>query len=484
MTLQQRLEMGMAHHRAGRLREAETAYRQVLAEQPDQVDALQLLGSLSADLGRLDVAMELLRKAIQINPNVAQYHANLGAIYARNKRFDEAAAALHRAIELDPGMAAAHYNLGGVFLAQFEFARAIAVFQRAIALNPGWPELHNNLGLALRNEARHEEALVAFKRALALRPDYADAHWNLSWTLLMLGDFSAGWAEYEWRMKCPAVATPRAFAQPQWRGQELAGRTILLHAEQGFGDMLQVVRYVPLVAKRGGTVIVECRSELARLFRTVPGIAQIVVQGEMPPAFDVQCPMMSLPLAFGTTLQTIPAEVPYLTPPPDRLAAWRERLGDHDGRLRVGLVWAGRPTQQYDRWRSGRFEYFAPLAKVKSARFFSLQKGPAATQAAAAPPEMQLLDWSNDLHDFAETAALIANLDLVIGIESAVTHLAGAMGKPVWAVLAHVADWRYLLNRSDSPWYPTMRLFRQPAPGGWDSVMAQVAAALEQETRR
>jgi len=484
MTPQQRLETGMAHHRAGRLREAETAYRQVLAEQPDQVDALQLLGSLSADIGRLDLAIELIGKAIQINPNVAQYHANLGALYARNKRFDEAAAALQRAIQLEPGMAAAHYNLGCVLLAQFEFTRAIAVFQKAIALNPDWPELHNNLGLALRNEARHEEALAAFKRALALRPDYASAHWNLSWTLLILGDLKAGWAEYEWRMKCPAVATPRLFNQPQWKGEELAGRTILLHAEQGFGDMLQVVRYAPLVAKRGGKVIVECRPELARIFKTVHGIEQIVVQGEMLPAFDVQCPMMSLPLAFGTTLETIPAQTPYLTPPPDRIAAWRLRMGDRDGRLRVGLVWAGRPTQQYDRWRSGRFEYFAPLAKVKPVRFFSLQKGPAASHAATAPPEMELIDWTADLYDFAETAALIANLDLVIGIESAVTHLAGAMGKPVWAVLAHVADWRYLLNRSDCPWYPTMRLFRQSAKEDWTRVIADVSLALEQHLLR
>jgi Flp pilus assembly protein TadD len=483
MTIPQQLEMAMAHHRAGRLREAEMTYRQILAENPNQIDALQMLGSLLADMGQLEIAIELLCKAIQINPNVAQYHANLGAIYARNKRFDEAAASLQRAVELDPAMVAAHYNLGSVFLAQFEFPRAIAVFQKAISLNPNWPELHNNLGLALRNEARHEEALTEFKRALALRPDYPSAHWNLSWTLLMLGDLKNGFAEYEWRMKCPAVTTPRPFTQPQWKGEELAGRTILLHAEQGFGDMLQVVRYAPLVAKRGGRVIVECRPELATLFQRVEGIEKIVILGEALPPFDLHCPMMSLPLAFGTTLETIPANVPYLTPAPDRIAAWRNRIGNPDGRLRVGLVWAGRPTQQYDRWRSGRFEHFAPLAKVKPVQFFSLQKGPAAGQAANAPPEMGLIDWTADLHDFAETAALIANLDLVIGIESAVTHLAGAMGKPVWAILAHVADWRYLLNRSDSPWYPTMRLFRQPGPGEWERVMAEIAEALQHQPR-
>ncbi len=375
-------------------------------------------------------------------------------------------------------MAHAHYNLGGALLAKFEFADAIPIFQKAISLNPNWTEAHNNLGLALRNQARYEEAATAFRRALHLRPDYASAHWNLSWTLLALGDYSAGWAEYEWRTKCPAVMTPRHFAQPQWNGEQLAGKTILLHAEQGFGDMLQMIRYAAIVAGCGGKVIVECQPELAALFKSVGGVEAVVVQGAPLPPFDVQCPLMSLPFAFGTTLQTIPATVPYLAAPADRIAAWRQRIGDGDGRLRVGLVWAGRPTQQYDRRRSSRLDHFAPLAQVKSARFFSLQKGPAAGEAAAPPPGMDLVDFSADLHDFAETAALIANLDLVIGVETSVTHLAGAMGKPVWAVLAHVADWRYMMDGTECPWYPTMRLFRQTEPGDWDEILRKLSAEL------
>ncbi|HEY1921762.1 MAG TPA: glycosyltransferase, partial [Tepidisphaeraceae bacterium] len=350
-------------------------------------------------------------------------------------------------------------------------------------LNPNWPDAHNNLGLALRNVARHQDALIAFKRALALRPDYASAHWNLSWTLLMLGELKAGWLEFEWRTQCAGGTPPRPFHQPQWRGEDLAGRTILLTAEQGFGDMIQMIRYAPLIAKRGGKIIVESPPELTRLFQSVDGVGQLVKQGESLPAFDLHCPLMSLPLAFGTTLETIPADVPYLTAPPDRVAAWQQLIGPSDSHLRVGLVWAGRPTQQFDRWRSSRFEYFAKLASAKSVRFFSLQKGSAATEARSAPAEMDITDWTTDLNDFSETAALIANLDLVIGIESAVTHLAGAMGKPVWAVLAHVADWRYMLNRSDSPWYPTMRLFRQPGPGEWEMVLDEVAGALKQMTR-
>jgi Flp pilus assembly protein TadD len=479
MTPAERLNLGMSHHQAGRLREAESVYRQVLAEQPTNADALQLLGSLAADVGRLDEAADLIAKAIAVNPNVAQYHANLGAILARSQRFDLAIAALRRAVELDPAMTSAWYNLGSAYLAMFEFAQAIPIFQKAISLDPNWPEPHNNLGLALRNEARHAEAAAAFKRALALRPDYASAHWNLSWTLLLFGDYEAGWREYEWRLKCPPVATARNFAQPRWNGDELSGKTILLHAEQGFGDMIQVIRYAPLVARRGGKVIVECRPELVQLFRAVVGVERVVALGEPMPPFDVQCPMMSLPLAFGTTLATIPATVPYLTAPADRIEAWRQRIGD-DGRLRIGLVWAGRPAQQYDRRRSSRLDHFAPLAQVKSTRFFSLQKGEAAAQYATPPPAMEITDFSPDLNDFAETAALIANLDLVIGVETAVTHLAGAMGKPVWAILAHVADWRYMLDRADCAWYPTMRLFRQIKPGDWDAVIKEVASALEE----
>jgi Flp pilus assembly protein TadD len=484
MTPDHQLEMGMSLHRAGRVREAETIYRQIITEHPDHANALQLLGSLYADTGQFPAAIDLINRAIRINPNIAHYHANLGAIHARSKQFDEAAIALQRAIQLDPASAPAHYNLGGVLLAQFEFARAIPAFQAAIALNPNWPDAHNNLGLAFRGVAKHHDALAAFKRALALKPDYASAHWNLSWTLLILGDLKPGWLEFEWRTQCAAGSPPRPFHQPQWRGEDISNRTILLTSEQGFGDMIQMIRYAPLIAQRNAKVIAESPPELATLFQSAKGIEQVVTTGQPLPHFDVHCPMMSLPLAFNTTLETIPANVPYLTPPQDKVAAWRDRIGASDNRLRVGLVWAGRPTQQFDRWRSAHLQDFAKLAQIKSARFFSLQKGPAAAEAASAPSEMNLTDWTSDLHDFADTAALIANLDLIIGIESAVTHLAGALAKPVWPILAHVADWRYMLNRSDSPWYATMNLFRQPATGQWEPVINEVLAALQQHPPR
>ncbi len=338
--------------------------------------------------------------------------------------------------------------------------------------------MHNFLGLALRNCGKYDESLAAFRQSVALRPDFADAHRNLGTTLLLLGDFSNGWPEYEWRRKMPEVAQPRNIAQPQWNGQTLEGKTILLHLEQGFGDTFQFIRYAPLVAKRGPKVIVECVPELAAVLRGARGIERIISRGDSWPPYDVQSSVMSLPLAFGTTLETIPAQVPYLAAPPDRVAAWRERLGNPDGRRRVGLVWAGRPDQRDDRRRSMRFDQLAPLAEVKSARFFSLQKGPAAGQAAAAPPGMDFVDWTRDLHDFADTAALIANLDLVISVDTSVAHLAGAMGKPVWVLLSSVPAWHWMLNRTDCPWYPTMRLFRQATPGDWTGVVENLTRAM------
>ncbi|MGD0461132.1 MAG: tetratricopeptide repeat-containing glycosyltransferase family protein [Tepidisphaeraceae bacterium] len=476
MTLQQRLEVGLAHHRAGRLHEAEDIYRQILAEQPDYADALHLLGSLAAQIGHHDAAIDLLKKAIQLNPNFAAYHGNLGAVYMKLSRLDEAEAALQRALQLDPSLPDAYYNLGGTLTEKGDFDRALSTLHRGLALHPNWPQMYNSIGVTLRICAKYDEAIASYRRAVSIQPDYAEGHWNLGLTLLLVGDFAAGWTQYEWRKKMPDVVRPRNFTPPEWTGEKLDGKTILLHAEQGFGDTLQFIRYVPLVVERGGRVIVECPPELATVLRGVEGIQEIFVQGQTLPSFDTHRSIMSLPLTFGATAQTIPAKVPYLAVPADRIAAWRQRLGDAP--LGVGLVWAGGPQYSDDSRRSMRLEHFAPLAAVKSARFHLLQKGPAASQAATPPPGMDLVNWAADLHDFVETAALITNLDLVISVDTSVAHLAGALGKPVWVLLPFVPDWRWMLNRDDSPWYPTMRLFRQPAAGDWATPIAQVVQAL------
>jgi hypothetical protein len=260
----------------------------------------------------------------------------------------------------------------------------------------------------------------------------------------------------------------------------LEGRTILLHAEQGFGDVIQFIRYLPLVEQRGGRIIVECQAELQRLFQTTAERCQIVIRGQPLPAFDLHCPLLSLPRAFGTALANIPGTEPYLQADAEQVGRWQRRLGEFDSMVKVGLAWAGSPTHKKDRNRSMKLARLAPLGQAPGVRFFSLQKGATAAQAKTPPPGMDLVDWTEELKDFADTAALIANLDLVIAVDTAVVHLAGAMGKPVWTLLPFVPDWRWLLEREDSPWYPTMRLFRQNSWGDWDSVITRVADALSQ----
>jgi hypothetical protein len=291
--------------------------------------------------------------------------------------------------------------------------------------------------------------------------------------LLLRGDFSRGWADYEWRL-----TTTRTFAQPQWDGGPLAGRTILLHAEQGLGDTLHFIRYAERVAAAGGNVVVECQAPLKRLLHDSLERIPVISHGEPLPSFDVHCPLLSLPRLFQTTLESIPARVPYVDANDALAPQWRARLADKDRHLKIGLVWAGSEAHQNDRNRSIPLATFAPLAQGPNTCIYSLQKGDAARQAAASSAPFPLVDWTSELHDFADTAALIAQLDLIITVDTAMAHLAGALGKPVWALVPHVPDWRWLLDRDDSPWYPTMRLFRQTNPGDWTSVLERVATAL------
>ncbi len=358
---------------------------------------------------------------------------------------------------------------------------SIAAHRRAIALKADFPEAYTNLGNALKGQGNIAAAIAACRQAIALNPDLPDAHHNLSLTLLLNGEFAEGWREYEWRWQTKQLR-PRGFAQPLWSGEAVDGRVLLLHAEQGYGDMIQFCRYVPLVAARG-RVVLEAPRALVRLFSGLAGVERIVVQGDPLPAFDLHCPLLSLPRAFATTLETIPGGVPYLGTDPAQVSAWRDRLAGL-ARLRVGLVWAGEPRATdrirgaVDRRRSISLGHFARLAGVGGIAFVSLQKGEAAAQTRSPPPGLRLHDWTGELEDFADTAALIAALDLVISVDTAVVHLAGALGKPVWLLNRFDTDWRWLLDREDSPWYPTLRLFRQHRPGDWAGVLERVAAAL------
>jgi tetratricopeptide (TPR) repeat protein len=463
----------------GQLDEAIVACRRAIALNPNLPEAHCNLGVALKDKGQLDQAISAYRQAIAVRPNYAEAHSNLGVALAEKGQLDEAITAWRQAIALSPNYAEAHSNLGVALAEKGQLDEGIAAYRRAIAVNPNLAEVHNNLGNTLRDRGQLDEAIAALDQAIALDPGLSDAHKNLSFALLTRGDFQRGWEEHEWRWKCKDFPSqPRNFARPQWDGYPLEGRTLLLHPEQGFGDAIQFIRYVPMVARRGGRIIVECKAELQRLFQTITAGCQNVARDQLLPAFDFHCPLLSLPRIFGTTLADVPQTVPYLQADGDAAGGWQDRLAEHLDVVTVGLAWAGSPAQKNDRNRSTKLARLARLGQVPGVRFFSLQKGEAAAEARTPPPGMELVDWTEELTDFADTAALIANLDLIITVDTAVAHLAGAMGKPVWTLLSFVADWRWLREREDSPWYPSMRLFRQSALGDWDNVIKRVADQL------
>jgi len=484
LTIQQAFDLALQHRQAGRLHEAEQICRHIVARQPKHAEAHNNLGNLLAEKGQFDEAITTYRQAIALVPNYAEAHSNLGNALTKQGQLDEALAAYRRAIALNPNLPDAQSNLGAVLRTKGQLDEAIAAHRRAIALRPNFPAAHSNLGVALRDKGQLDDAIAAYRQAIEFNPNIADLHYNLAFALLLQGDFQQGWKEHEWRWKFKEFSsTRRNLAQPLWNGSDLTGRTILLHAEQGLGDTIQFVRYVPLVAERGGKVIFGGQPQLRRLLQGVPGIAKWLAAGEVIPPFDVHCPLLSLPLAFRTTLESIPSKLPYLFPDPELLRAWRPKLAAYPAQLKVGVAWAGKPTHENDRNRSMTLAQLAPLMQVPGARFFSLQKGEPAAQARTLPAALRLVDWTDDLNDFADTAALIANLDLVISVDTAVAHLAGAMGKPVWLMLPFAPDWRWLLDQSDSPWYPTMRLFRQTVRAEWNSVILRIADALSLWTK-
>ncbi|HMJ41192.1 MAG TPA: glycosyltransferase, partial [Pseudolabrys sp.] len=358
---------------------------------------------------------------------------------------------------------------------------AAGAYARALAIDPSRVEIWITLGNTFDRLQRHDDALRCWDHALTLKPDCAEAHWNKGLEQLLLGDFEQGFAEYEWRWKRAGNA-PRDFGVPQWRGEDvsgtsLAGKTILLHAEQGFGDTIQFVRYLPTLAARGAKIVLEVPDSLMPLIGDIDGVIAMISRGQPHPPIDLHCPLMSLPLAFGTTLATIPATVPYLRAPAERVEAWRARL-PASGKLRVGLVWSGKPTHRNDHNRSIAFAQLAPVLAVPNIDFVSLQRDVRETDAPALQNAAAVLRPDLDQADFADTAAIIETLDLVIAVDTAVAHLTGALAKPLWLLLPLCPDWRWLLDRTDSSWYPGARLFRQPRIGDWDSVIGRVAEGL------
>jgi tetratricopeptide (TPR) repeat protein len=463
----------------GRHDEALARYEKALAAKADFPQALNNLGIALAELGRHEEAMAAYRRATGLDPNHAEATLNLGLSLIALGRHAEAIPCFEAALAQRPEFAEAALNLGNANFALGAFAAASDAYERAVALAPDSPRGHNNLGRAHEALNRHEAALRCYETAATLDPDYAGAQWNLALAHLALGDFAEGWPRYEWRWRNGDL-TPRALPQPLWRGEALAGRTILVHAEQGFGDTLQFVRYLPLLAARGARVLLEAPAPLLPLLASLDGLAGRFAPGDALPDFDCHAPLLSLPGGFATALDTIPRQVPYLAPPAERREAWRAILAALPPGPRVGIAWAGSATNTNDRNRSAPLAALRPLLELPGVAFVSLQKELRPGDAAELARYPRLLALGDRLADFADTAAVVSLLDLVITVDTAVAHLAGALARPVSVMLPFAAEWRWLRGREDSPWYPSARLFRQSAPGDWTGLVARIATAVQQ----
>jgi Flp pilus assembly protein TadD len=474
ITVAQAIEFALSHHRAGRLDEAEACYRNILSQVPNCPDALHLLGVVASQRGRLDIAIELIQRAIALQPGTCEYHFNIAGIYRSAGKFEEAIAHNRRTIELNPNMNGVYANLGLSLSEIGQLDEALKVLTKAAELTPNHAGIHLDIGNVHWKQWRHEQALACFRRAIECDPGDPGNHWSCARVLLQLGHLREGWEEFEWRLKFREMNLDRGFAQPQWDGSDPTGKTILLHTEGGLGDALNFIRLVPLAAKRGGKIILECQPTLISLFQGIEGVNQIIARGQTLPPFDCHLPLQGLPRILGITLENIPNQVPYLTAPKDRVENFAGRI-PNDGKLRVGLVWCGTQYNEAD-FRTRTLDFFHPLMKLPGIRFFSLQKGNASSQKPL--PGVEWVDFSADLEEFADTAALVKNLDLVISVDTSTAHLAGALAKPVWVLIPAQSDFRWLLDRTDSPWYPTMRLFRQRLSGDWSKAMDDMTKSL------
>ncbi len=504
----------------GRTAEASACFQQVTRLDTDHAYAHFNLGVALLELGLPAEAAAAHRQALRVQPGLADAHHHLGNALYMGGQVTDAGACYRTALHLNPNLVDAHYNLGNVLEELGQPAEAIESYRHALGLNPNRADVYNNLGNALAVLDRLDEAADCFRQTLLIDPAYVDAYthlanacvadgrfeeaasfyrqaleldsqhsltlWNQTHLRLLQGDLEGGWPGYEQRWFRPGVV-PRSFPQPRWDGTSLRGKTLFIYAEQGLGDTLQFVRYLSMVGRHGGTVVFECQPLLTRLLAGVVGVARIIAAGEPLPPFDVQIPLLSLPGLFGTNIETIPASVPYLLVDAAKAASWRQVLATVTGRLphqippvlNIGIVWQGSMKLKGDR-RSVPLAAFAPLARLPGVRLLSLQVGPARQQLATAPFSIADVGSRFDLSSLEDLAAVLMNLDLVVTVDTAVAHLAGALGMPVWVVLPYSACWRWLLDRSDSPWYPSMRLFRQSVRGDWGAVFENVADALKQ----
>jgi tetratricopeptide (TPR) repeat protein len=468
---------GNALHELGRSLEALASYDRALLLRPRDAQALRQRGVALDALGRADEALASFDRALAIDPDLDAALVDRGLTLRGLERDEEALASFERAVAIRPDNAEAWNNRGNTLLALDRTEEAIASYDRALAVRSDFVAVLRNRGNAWHRLNRPHEAIASYERAAALAPDDPQTHWYEGFARLSAGEYEIGWEKLEWRWKEESFApSRRGFAQPAWQGEPLTGRTILLHAEQGIGDTIHFVRYAPLVAQRGARVLLEVQASLKSLLAGLPGVERTLSPGEPLPEADFHQALMSLPRAFGTTPESIPAEVPYLSVPPGRAAHWSHRLGSA-GRPRIGLVWSGHPDLVGDRRRSLPLQALLPLLSLPGFEWVSLQKEVRPADQALLS-ESGIRHFGDELVDFSDTAALASLVDLVVSVDTAVAHLAGALGLPVWILLPFSPDWRWMFEREDSPWYPTARLFRQPRAGDWTEVLRRVTLEI------
>nr|WP_315488470.1 tetratricopeptide repeat protein [uncultured Rhodoferax sp.] len=510
--LESKLQQALSLHQNGQLTQARAIYEDILKLQPAHADALQFLGVVEnhhgnharavklieksiaifphnpssylnlgnalREIKQLQGALVCYNKAISLKPDYALAYSNRGVVLQAMKRLDDAVSAFDTAIALKPDYIEAHYNRANALKDLGKMEAAVASYDAAISLFPDFADAHLNRGSALMELSKFGMALQSFETAAALRPDQADAHWNMALLLLLTGNLTAGWPLHEWRWKVGTSDNERrSLAKPLWLGEEsLQGKTVLLYGEQGLGDSIQFVRYVKQVADLGAHVLLEAPLQLKNLFESVEGAGELVLHGQPVPVFDFHCPLLSLPLAFNTTLESIPASSSYLQAEPDRIRQWANKLG-HPTRKRVGLAWSGNAKHGNDHNRS------VPLSTLlqylpDGFEYISLQKELRDSDQSILVNAKNIRHLGTELTDFSDTAALCELMDLVISVDTSIAHLAGALGKPLWVLLPHVPDWRWLLARGDSPWYPSASLYRQASPRDWGSALEKVNDGL------
>ena len=496
--------LGVVYREQGKLDDALECCREALRLRPNYAEAHNSLGNVFKDQSNLKDAVRSYRQALFLKPSLVEVHNSLGLVLQQQGKLDDALACYREALRHKPDYPEAYINLGNVLCEQEKLDEAVAAYEQSIRLNPKNAGAFNNLGAALHKQGKYDEELAKYQAALKLDPNDVGTHVNFALNLLLHGHLERGWPEYEWRLQDQKDS--RNFSQPLWDGSDLTGKTILFHAEQGIGDIVQFVRYAPLIQKRGGTVILECPVRLTRLLGRLAGVDRVVPEGSTLPDFNVHLPLLSAPGIFGTTLATIPADIPYVFAESNLIDRWAHTLEEGEkGRrgegestvspllpfppspflpfFRIGISWQGNPEHGGDRYRSLPLTCFEPLAGVQGVRLVSLQKGRGTEHLSQLAGRFPVVDLDSRLdlagEAFVDSVAVMMNLDLVVTVDSALAHVAGALGVPVWVALSSVPDWRWLLNREDSPWYPTMRLFRQKTLGDWKGVFERMAQALQ-----